>query len=96
MLTLTNSAVTAIRELISEPDTDHAGLRIATTSAQDGTSHFSAEITPEPTSDDQVVEEQGARVFLDPMAAVALQDKALDAEITEQGQLQLQLKQQSP
>jgi len=39
-----------------------------------------------PGEDDEVVEEQGARVFLDPAAASLLEDKVLDASL-EQNQV---------
>jgi iron-sulfur cluster assembly protein len=34
---------------------------------------------------DQVIETSGARVFLEPGAAVALDDKSLDAQVDDQG-----------
>jgi iron-sulfur cluster assembly protein len=36
-----------------------------------------------PAEDDGVIEEAGARVFLDPGAASLLDDKVLDAEVAE-------------
>jgi iron-sulfur cluster assembly protein len=36
---------------------------------------------PLPAEDDEVVEEQGARVFLEPEAASLLDDKVLDASV---------------
>jgi iron-sulfur cluster assembly protein len=38
---------------------------------------------PVPAEDDEVIEEQGARVFLEPDAASLLGDKALDASVKE-------------
>jgi iron-sulfur cluster assembly protein len=40
-------------------------------------------IVPLPAEDDEVIEEAGARVFLDPGAASLLDDKVLDAEVAE-------------
>jgi len=41
-----------------------------------------------------VVESAGARVFVDPEAAAALDDKALDAQVNEQGDLAFRISEQ--
>jgi iron-sulfur cluster assembly protein len=43
-------------------------------------------VVPLPAEDDEVIEEQGARVFLEPEAAALLDDKVLDATV-EQNQV---------
>ena len=43
-------------------------------------------VVPVPAEDDDVIEEQGARVFLEPEAASLLDEKVLDASI-EPGQV---------
>jgi iron-sulfur cluster assembly protein len=43
-------------------------------------------VVPLPAEDDEVIEEQGARVFLEPEAASLLEDKVLDASV-EQNQV---------
>jgi Fe-S cluster assembly iron-binding protein IscA len=43
-------------------------------------------VVPLPAEDDEVIEEQGARVFLEPEAAALLDDKVLDASV-EQNQV---------
>jgi len=86
MLTLTDSAVSAIRGLTSQPDLPvETGLRIMKQGA--GTPSFQLALTEGPAAGDQVVEEGGARVFLEAAAAAALEDKALDAHVSEQGDL---------
>jgi Fe-S cluster assembly iron-binding protein IscA len=47
---------------------------------------FKLSVVPMPAEDDEVIEEQGARVFLETKAASLLDDKVLDASIT-QGQV---------
>jgi Fe-S cluster assembly iron-binding protein IscA len=54
---------------------DDAGLRIDTA----GEAQFSLEIAPEPAPGDQVIEEGGARVFVDPEAALILDNAELEA-----------------
>lgn len=84
MLTLTGDAATAIRDITSQPGLpDDTGLRIAAAAASDGSPAFEIAVAAAPQPADDVVEDQGARVFLDPDASAALDDKALDAEVSE-------------
>ena len=76
MLTLSPSAVEAVDSLLHDPQVpDDAGLRIGTA----GESELTLEIAPEPAPGDQVIEEGGARVFVDSEAAPMLDDVQLDA-----------------
>jgi Fe-S cluster assembly iron-binding protein IscA len=79
MLTLTPSAVEAVDGLLhSSPEVpDEAGLRIGST----GESQLTIEIVPEPAPGDQVIEEGGARVFVDSDAAPLLDNIQLDARV---------------
>ncbi len=84
MLTLTDNAVTAIRALTSQPEqVPDTGLRI--TGQGDGVPAFQLSLAETPAAGDQVIEADGARVFLAESAAQALADKALDAEVDDQG-----------
>jgi iron-sulfur cluster assembly protein len=77
MLSLSPNAVEAVDNLLhSNPEVpDEAGLRIGTA----GVSEFRLEIAAEPAPDDQVIEEGGARVFVDSEAAPMLDNAELDA-----------------
>jgi Fe-S cluster assembly iron-binding protein IscA len=76
MLTLSSSAVEAVDSLLQNPEVpDDAGLRIDT----DGQSQFTVEIAHAPAPGDQVIEEGGARVFVDSDAAPVLDNAELDA-----------------
>jgi Fe-S cluster assembly iron-binding protein IscA len=93
MLTLTDSAATAIRTLITQPDLpEETGLRIM--KEGDGAPSFQLALTEGPADGDQVVETAGARVFVDAEAAAALDDKALDAQVNEQGDLAFRISEQ--
>jgi iron-sulfur cluster assembly protein len=82
MLTLTDNAVTAIRALTSQPEqSSETGLRIM--GQGQGVPPF--ELAETPADGDQVIETNGARVFVADDAAEALADKALDAEVDDQG-----------
>ncbi len=95
MLTLTDNAVSAIRTLTSQPDLPtETGLRIMT-QADGGSSSFQLALAEAPAAGDQVVEEGGARVFVEPTAAAVLDDKALDAQVNEQGDLAFRIADQA-
>lgn len=84
MLMLTENATRVIGALVDNPQLpEGAGLRIA--SAPEGLTVSPAEA---PETSDQVVEDQSARVFLETGAAETLDDKVLDAQVDESGQVQ--------
>jgi iron-sulfur cluster assembly protein len=92
MLTVTDNAVAAIRSLTDQPEVpDGTGLRIATDPTA-GSLQLS--LSPEPHEGDQVVDNSGARLFLDSDAALLLNDKALDASVDDQGTVQFALAEQ--
>jgi iron-sulfur cluster assembly protein len=82
MLALTVSAVQAVQEILSssEETPEAGGLRLVAERAGAQT-NFQLSVVALPAEDDEVIEEQGARVFLDPEAASLLDDKILDASI---------------
>jgi Fe-S cluster assembly iron-binding protein IscA len=43
--------------------------------------NFHLTVVPLPAEDDEVIDEQGARVFLEPEAASLLEEKVLDASV---------------
>nr|WP_274637470.1 Fe-S cluster assembly protein HesB [Microbacterium bovistercoris] len=94
MLTLTENAATAVKSIVSnDAEVDTAGLRIHT--ADDPAQGFALSVAPAPESEDAVVEEAGARVFLDAGATVALDDQVLDAQVGDDGAVRFGLAMQS-
>lgn len=92
MLTMSDSAATEIRNLVAQPEVpDEGGVRIA--SSPDGA--LTLALAGGPVSGDAVVENEGARVFLDPAADELLDDKRLDAGLDPHGQVQFSLAQQA-
>lgn len=92
VLTLTDNAATEIRNLVAQPEVpEDAGVRIA--SNPEGALTLS--LAGSPTDGDAVVEEQGARVFLEPQAGELLADKELDAGVDPQGNVQFSIAQQT-
>ena len=85
MLAISENAAEAIRGLVAAPEVpDSAGLRIAAPPM--GETSFELSVAATPAEDDEVVDEQGAQVFLEPGAAALLDDKRLDAQV-EAGQV---------
>ena len=94
MLTLTDQAVSAIRGLTTRPGlAEETGLRIA---PQDGdTGGLALSLTDGPEAGDQVIEESDVHVFVQSDAAAVLEDKALDAQVNEDGEVSFQLQSQA-
>jgi Fe-S cluster assembly iron-binding protein IscA len=74
MLQLSDDAITAILELAGE-----GGLRFSG-HEEDGEVELEIEPTDGPSEGDVIVERGGARVYLDAVAAEALDDQVLDVE----------------
>lgn len=88
MLALTEEATTTIEEILAEPGVpEGSGVRIATTlPAMDPAGNAAAAtglqvgLAESPDTNDEVIEEGGARVFVEDTAAMLLDDKVLDAD----------------
>ena len=77
MLTLTEHAQTAVRTLTQDPEApESAGLRI--TPGNDG---LELMLVAEPVPGDALIEDGGARVFVEPQVAKLLDDQTLDAQV---------------
>ena len=89
MLTLTNEAAAEIRNIVAQPDLpDTGGLRIA----NDPTAgSLTLSLAALPAEDDKVLDDSGARVFLDPQAALILDDKTLDVTPDQEGRTQFSI-----
>ncbi|MDG4817717.1 adhesin [Micromonospora sp. WMMD956] len=86
MLTMTDNAVLVIRDLAAQEDVaEGGGLRIA---ADTDAGSLTIELVPEPVQGDQVVDHQGARIFLDSDAADLLTDTSVDATVDDEGIVQ--------
>lgn len=82
-LLLTDTASTVIRAISAQSDSpDSGGVRI---SAAAGASDFTLAVVPDAQPSDIVIENDGARIFLDTTAAEALGDAILDAKVGDDG-----------
>jgi Fe-S cluster assembly iron-binding protein IscA len=78
MLAITETAAVAITTLMSDSQMpEGAGLRIA---QPEGSEMLELSVALAPAEQDTVLEAAGASVFLEPIAAQALDDKVLDVE----------------
>ncbi|WP_173922859.1 iron-sulfur cluster biosynthesis family protein [Agromyces sp. Marseille-P2726] len=90
MLTLTDTAAVVVKELVSRRHGPEAsGLRIDTN--DDAGREFAVAIVPTPDERDAVIEQDGARVYLGERAAVTLDDKTLDAAVSNDGRVSFDL-----
>lgn len=82
MLTITSNAAEAIRAIVESTEVpDHGGLRISVAQQNGAQASLELAVSPAPMEGDEILEEEGAHVFLDELASMALEDKSLDAEI---------------
>ena len=82
MLTLTDNALTAVRTLTQDPEApEGAGLRITP-----GTEGLELILVAEPVPGDALIDDGGARVYVEPEAAELLKEQTLDAQV-EDGQV---------
>lgn len=86
MLTLTENASNAVTTIVGQAvAAPGAGLRIAEDPAS---ANLGLVVAESPMPGDEVVEDSGARVFLDHKAVEVLDDKILDAEYQDNGGVQ--------
>lgn len=94
VLTLTDRAAATIRSLTSQPGIPaETGLRMSVQDGEAGTLALSLE-SPQPG--DAVIEDGGAKVFVERDAAEMLGDSELDAELDDQGHASFMLGGQPP
>lgn len=94
MLTLTENASTVVKTIVDQTNTNQeAGLRISQDAEDSPALHVMPTEAPQPG--DQILEDGGARVFLEETAAVTLDDKILDAQVDDNGGVQFTIAVQS-
>lgn len=88
MLALTPEATQAIEHILTAPGVPSgAGIRIMPVAPDNGegvTSELQVEVAEQPGEGDEVIEEAGARVFVEDSVCGYLQDKKLKAEVVKE------------
>jgi len=87
MLTLTENAAKAVEEIVAaDPEVaEDAGVRIYAMPREDGGTTLGVAVAETPQEDDQVIEEAGARVFVESTIVGLVDSKTLDAVADEKG-----------
>jgi Fe-S cluster assembly iron-binding protein IscA len=86
VLTVTHEASQAIRDLTdAAPEPDSAGLRISVEAGDGGAPQLALSLAEGPFPDDQVVDAEGAHVFLAESVSDFMDDKTLDATVQDEG-----------
>ncbi|MDQ3485817.1 MAG: Fe-S cluster assembly protein HesB [Actinomycetota bacterium] len=84
---LTENAADVVKTITSQTtESDDAGVRISQQQSNSEALGLTAVEAPQPG--DEVVEDHGARVFLDEAAAQTLEQEVLDAQVDESGTVQ--------
>lgn len=84
MLTLTPNARHAVQDIASRAGLpQEGGLRIAESAQQVGS--FELSLVAEPVAGDEVIEAEGARVYVEPATSTILADQQLDATPSAEG-----------
>jgi Fe-S cluster assembly iron-binding protein IscA len=79
VLTLTDQAVDVVRGLTQSPQApENAGLRLAP-----GGDGLELSVVSDPAPGDDVIDEGGVRVFVEPQASQLLDEQTLDANVTD-------------
>ena len=90
MLTLTENASTIVKTLVDQTESsEDAGLRFSQEDPSAGA--LTVTTAGQALPGDAVVEHDGAKVFLDETATVALGDQVLDASVDEAGAVQFSI-----
>jgi iron-sulfur cluster assembly protein len=94
MLVLTETAAEVVKSVTSGPQAPQgAGLRIASSAPEPPRDPGALQLTATagPAENDQVIEAGGALVYLEPQAAIYLEDKVLDAQVDPEGNARFSL-----
>jgi iron-sulfur cluster assembly protein len=96
MLEFTETATDVIGEITEEPELpDTAGLRITSDADEDGGQALAAVLTGGPGAQDEVLELDRGRVYVDPAVADHLADRVLDAEKDAEGEVVFHVRRQA-
>ncbi|MGH2734326.1 MAG: hypothetical protein ACRDKZ_02000, partial [Actinomycetota bacterium] len=85
VLTVTDQASTAIKGLIEQSEVPDGGLRIFAEPLEGDQASLELALTPSPGPGDEVMDSQGALIYLETNAAAFLTDKVLDAALEGDG-----------
>lgn len=86
MLTISPDAAQAIKQIVDSSGVgEDGGLRLSVQPIDEQSANLELSVTDSPAEGDSRIEQQGANVYVDPVAAQFLDDKILGATEGEQG-----------
>jgi Fe-S cluster assembly iron-binding protein IscA len=90
MLALTADACQAIEGILEQSETA-TGIRIAPSLEDGGGGQLQMTVAEAPAATDEVIESEGAHVFVEESASPFLEDKVLDASIADDRSIQFEI-----
>ena len=78
VITLTDGAASRIKEIMSKPEKDLVGLRVGVKSGGCAGMSYIMEYTKEVKPNDEVIEDKGVKLFVDPGAIMYLLGTEMD------------------
>jgi iron-sulfur cluster assembly protein len=94
VLTITSEAVQVIGAIVSSSPIPQGGVKISAKPVNDTESRLELSIVEGPTATDSVIEEEGTRVFLEDAVSEYLEDKVLDAQMEDGGEVRFTIEEQ--
>ena len=82
VLTLTDAAAERVRDLVEDSDKDAIGLRVGIKKGGCAGMEYTMDLVEEVKAGDDVVEDKGAKIFVDPSAVLFLLGTEMDFEVT--------------
>ncbi|MCV0427030.1 MAG: Fe-S cluster assembly scaffold SufA [Roseibium sp.] len=82
VLTLTDVAAERVRDLVEDSDKDAIGLRVGIKKGGCAGMEYTMDLVEEIKAGDDVVEDKGAKIFVDPSAVLFLLGTEMDFEVT--------------
>jgi len=82
VMTLTDAAAERVRELVENSDKNAAGLRLGIKTGGCAGMEYTMEMVEKPEAGDDVIEDKGAKLFVDPSAVLFLLGTEMDFEMT--------------
>lgn len=82
VMTMTDAAAERVCELVDNADGDALGLRVGIKKGGCAGMEYTMDLVEEPSAGDDVVEDKGAKLFIDPSAVLFLLGTEMDFEVT--------------
>ncbi|MCX2722812.1 Fe-S cluster assembly scaffold SufA [Roseibium salinum] len=82
VMTLTDAAAERVRELVESSDKNATGLRVGIKKGGCAGMEYTMDLVDEARTGDDVIEDKGARLYVDPSAVLFLLGTEMDFEVT--------------